>query len=943
MITEETSEQMIEKIKEDIKKIFENDSSGHDYWHSMRVYSNAMKIMASEDAGKEVDRRIVALASILHDVDDKKLFNTDNYENARRIMTERNIDDATQQKVINIIKEVSFRGTENVIPDSLEGKIVQDADRLDAMGAIGIARTFAFGGSKGRQIYNPEIKPKDYMSAAEYLEGEGTSINHFHEKLFKLKELMNTKTAKIFAEEKDKIMHNFLDEFEKEWDVIENKKRKKIQLIKRDGNILYYGSNSKWLRGLIKKDANRVLEDMSEEEIKKVEDKFKEKLKEVNKEILSNDEWRKYLSEAMKDYPKALNSFLSSYQETNAEYFEEICNEIYKLDKVGDRSTGSVDSTLSSSKRGLVVDAIEKNIYRNFHLTDEQKEAYNEGYIYIHDMGHRRDSINCCLFDMETVLNDGFEMGETWYEEPKTLREAFDVIGSVSLNAAAQIYGGFTIPQIDELLVKYAKKSFDVYMKKYKEKGINKTLAEELAYDDIEEDFKAGFFSLEEKFNSIISPRGDYPFITITFGLGEDIFAQMATKAALEVRRNGHGKEGYKRPVLFPKLVFLFDKELHGKDGRLYSLFQAAIDCSSKVMYPEYLSLTGEKGIVSKVYKKYKDHKNYDKVISPMCCRAFLTEWFKRGGEKPEDEEDEPVFIGRFNIGVVSLNLPMILAKSRKKETDFYEELDYYLELVRQIHISTYEFLAKKKASTNPLAFMQGGLYGGHLDREDTIEPLLKSATASFGFTALNELQRLYNGKSLVEDGEFALEVMKHINKKTLEFQESDHIQYSVYGTPAESLCGRQVEKFREKYGVIKNVSDRDYFSNSFHCHVSEEITPIQKQDYESRFWDLADGGKIQYIRFTAPHNKEALESIVLHAMDLGLYEGINMSLAYCNQCGYEWKNDGKERPASCPNCKKSEMTIIERMCGYIAYTRVHGMTRLNSAKMAEISDRVSM
>lgn len=411
----------------------------------------------------------------------------------------------------------------------------------------------------------------------------------------------------------------------------------------------------------------------------------------------------------------------------------------------------------------------------------------------------------------------------------------------------------------------------------------------------------------------------------------------MAVKAALDVRKEGHGRSNHKKPVLFPKLVFLFDKNLHTKGKELYHLFLAAIECSSKVMYPEYLSLTGEKGIVSEVYQKY------GKVISPMCCRAFLSKWFEKGGETPLDDNDEPVFVGRFNIGVVSLNLPMILAKSREEKTDFYDELDKYLQLAREIHISTYKFLSKKKAYTNPLAFMQGGLYGGHLKRDDTIEPLLKSATASFGFTALNELQRLFNGKSLVEDGEFALDVIHYINHKTQEFQKEDHIQYSVYGTPAESLCGRQVKQFREKYGIIENVSDREYFSNSFHCHVSEEITPIEKQEYEVRFWDYANGGKIQYIRFTNPYNTKALEAIVLHAMELGLYEGINMSLSYCNHCGYEWTNDGTDRPEVCPKCKATEMTVIERMCGYIAFTKVHGESRLNPAKMAEISDRISM
>ncbi len=927
----------IELLKSEVKKIFEEDASGHDFGHTVRVYNNAMKIADN----MECDKELVALASLLHDVDDEKLFKTADYANARRIMNTLGVDKDIQQKIVDIISQVSFKGNESTVPTTIEGCITQDADRLDAIGAIGIARTFAYGGSKGHKIYDPAINPNMNMSGKEYLKGDGTSLNHFYEKLFLLKDMMNTEYAKELANKRDLVMHSFVDEFNREVsdarELGKDKDKGRFLLLTREGKINYYSKTSAWMKKLIKIAANRVLYDIRDEEIEKINEDFFEGLKTKGKNMFTSIEWRAELSLAMKDYKEVLSAFLSAHKGENANYFEEICDELNKIEKAGDKSNGSVDSSLCSSKRALIVDAVEKVIYRNYHLTDEQKEAYNAGYIYIHDMGHRRDSINCCLFDMENVLNGGFEMGEMWYEEPKTLAEAFDVIGSVALNGAAQIYGGFTIPQIDEILVKYAKKSRELYISNYKKYGVDDSVADKMADDMIEEDFKNGFFSLEEKFNSIISPRGDYPFITITFGIGRDKYAQMATKAALNVRKTGHGTEGHKKPVLFPKLVFLFDEKLHKKGGELYSLFMSAIECSSKVMYPEYLSLTGEKGIVSHVYKKY------GKVISPMCCRAFLTEWFREGKTKPKDENDEPVFIGRFNFGVISLNIPMILAKSMEEKTDFYEELDYYLEIARQIHISTYKFLAKKKAHTNPLMFMQGGLYGGTLGRDDDIEPLLESATASFGFTALNEVQRLKNGKSLVEDGQFALDTLKHINDKVKEFQEEDNIQYSVYGTPAESLCGRQLEKFREKFGIIENVSDREYFSNSFHCHVSEDIDPIEKQEYESRFWDLADGGKIQYIRFTVPHNVEALEAIVTHAMELGLYEGINMSLAYCNNCGFEWRNDGKERPTLCPECKDSEMTMIERMCGYIAYTRVHGTTRLNKAKMAEIGDRISM
>ena len=304
----------------------------------------------------------------------------------------------------------------------------------------------------------------------------------------------------------------------------------------------------------------------------------------------------------------------------------------------------------------------------------------------------------------------------------------------------------------------------------------------------------------------------------------------------------------------------------------------------------------------------------------------------------PADDKDEPIFVGRFNIGAVSLHLPMILAKARQESKDFYEVLDYYLQLIRNLHIRTYAYLGEMRASTNPLAYCEGGFLHGHLGLHDKIKPLLKYATASFGITALNELQMLYNKKSLVEDGQFALEVMEHINQKINEFKEADGNLYAIYGTPAESLCGLQVKQFRKKYGIIEGVSDREYVSNSFHCHVSEAITPIQKQDLEGRFWELLNGGKIQYVKYPVSYNTDAVRTLVRRAMELGFYEGVNLSLSYCDDCGHE-----ELEMDVCPKCGSRNLTKIDRMNGYLSYSRVHGETRLNDAKMAEIAERKSM
>ena len=276
---------------------------------------------------------------------------------------------------------------------------------------------------------------------------------------------------------------------------------------------------------------------------------------------------------------------------------------------------------------------------------------------------------------------------------------------------------------------------------------------------------------------------------------------------------------------------------------------------------------------------------------------------------KPLNDDDEPIFEGRFNMGAISLHLPMILAKAQQENKDFYEVLNYYLELIRNLHKRTYNFLGEKKASTNPIGFMQGGFLGGTLQADEKIKPLLAPMTMSFGITALNELQELYNGKSLVEDGQFAIEVMEYINNKVNEFKEEDKILYAIYGTPAESLCGLQVEQFRNKYGVVENVSDKPYVSNSFHCHVTEDITPIQKQDLEERFWNLFNGGKIQYCKYPISYNKEAIKTLVRRAMDKGFYEGINLSLAYCESCGYEQLDMDV-----CPKCGSDLITKIDRI-----------------------------
>lgn len=704
----------------------------------------------------------------------------------------------------------------------------------------------------------------------------------------------------------------------------------------------------------VNKSASRVMVELTNDDYKRIIDLVWDEL--IADDIDENttctvEELHNAVESALDEFnPKIAKSYKDyrNYKKEFVHMMDDVFTKSQAIRYIGDKSNANTDSALVATKRSLIFNELNKNLYRKFFMTRDELQACKDGYIYIHDQSARLDTINCCLFRVGEVMKGGFEMGNVWYNEPNSLDTAFDVMGDIILSTAAQQYGGFTVPEVDKILEPYAEKSYQKYYKEFFEvfdsdidgvyvdafstsEHLIEEKACEYATNKVKRDFEQGWQGIEYKLNTVGSSRGDYPFVTMTFGLSTTKFGKMASITFLNVHKEGQGKAGNKKPVLFPKLVFLYDENLHGPGKVNEDVFNAGIECSMKTMYPDWLSLTGE-GYVPSMYKKYGT------VVSPMGCRAFLSPWYEKGGIEPEDENDKAIFEGRFNLGVVSLHLPMILAKAQRESRDFYEVLDYYLEMIRNIHKRTYDYIGEMKASTNPLAYCEGGFLNGYLKPDEKIRSILKPMTLSFGITALNELQELYNKKSLVEDGKFAVDVMKYINKKITQFKHEDGLLYAIYGTPAESLCGLQVEQFRKMYGIVKGVSDREYVSNSFHCHVTEDITPIQKQDLENRFWNLFNGGKIQYVRYPINYNREAVVTLIRRAMKMGYYEGVNLALSYCEHCGYEELNMDM-----CPKCGSEDITKIDRMNGYIGYTRVHGDTRYNNAKMAEIAERRSM
>lgn len=634
------------------------------------------------------------------------------------------------------------------------------------------------------------------------------------------------------------------------------------------------------------------------------------------------------------------------YKTTYARTFEQLRQDADDVLRLGDRENANYDSSLVSTKGSLIKGYLTKSLYKQFYLSGKEKALIERGDIYIHDL---RDMIlgciNCCLFDIGHVLKNGFEMSNVQYSEPKTVLSALQVIGDITLVATAQQFGGFTLPELDKVLLPYVMKSLAAARHKYADLGLDADTIARVTARDVERELEQGFQSLELKLNTVPCSRGDFAFTTITFGQWDPAkfseeerhWLMKISSIMLQVRRNGHGKDG--KPVVFPKLVYLYDEKQIAEDKASSELLDEAVKTSAQCMYPDYLSLSSENGSVSEIFQKY------GAITSPMGCRAFLSLW--------QNEAGEAITIGRCNIGAVSLNLPIILKLAQLRHpdswrTDFWRILDERLEFIRAFFKKRYDIIRNQKCSSNPLAFTQGGFYEGTKSPDDRVGDLVRYMTASFGITALDEATYLWSGQRLVEEGgDFSASVLRHLKEKLQTFKEEDGYLYAIYGTPAESLCAtqaRQYDRFCADEGV-DNVFRHtehyspEYFTNSFHVNVTEDITPFEKQDREFIDFHLCEGGHIQYVRLDNPENFAAVKAVIARGMKKGFYQGVNFDSAYCGDCGQHSTNV----LFKCPHCGSENLSVISRVCGYLGYSNVNGMSRMNDGKMAEIRNRRSM
>ena len=694
----------------------------------------------------------------------------------------------------------------------------------------------------------------------------------------------------------------------------------------------------------IRKSASRVFVDLTDEDCEKVSDWVYSHLTEnIPVKTLHN------LVECALDecnFKRVAESYRAfrNYKHDIKEIWEAVQLKEIELDSQPDHSNANCNSQLVSTKGILTYGEFLKESYMRFFLTPEERKAVKEGFIYPHDMKDRYRTYNCCLLNVGRIMKGGFTLENMPYTEPGSVAAAIAVASDIISVTAGNQYGGLTWPQVDEDLSYYCQKSYNFYIKEYshiiEDAGctVDPRKADAYAYRKVKREIQQGYQGIEHTFNSVSSCRGDFPFISFSFGNGTDRWSKLVSTTILETRMGGQGKPGGKTPVLFPKLIFTYRDEIHGEGGISEDLFDLAAKCSKDTMYPDFLSL--DAGYVGQMYKKT------GKIITMMGCRACLS---------PDYNEQGELLINRCNMGVISLNLPMFYQKAKLENKTFYEVFDYYFELARQINLRTIEYLKRKlKGASSPLAFMEGGFDDGYLGPNDSVAPVLKHSTISFGYGGLSELQTLYNKDHNIEthyfeDCDFAKDVMTYFNDKVEEIKKEDNVLYAIYGTPGESWLPRACEQFIAKYGEVDGVTDKGFFSNSFHINVDEDVTPIEKIDFENQFFPLSKGGSICHVKIPsiADEMMPGVKAIIRHAMKIGNYQSVNHASNRCTDCGHHWIGDDSmpyEENYRCPVCGSMNTVGTRRMNGYLGYSKtILGVNKFNDGKIKEFKLRKNL
>ncbi|HGF7497542.1 TPA: anaerobic ribonucleoside-triphosphate reductase [Enterococcus faecium] len=583
------------------------------------------------------------------------------------------------------------------------------------------------------------------------------------------------------------------------------------------------------------------------------------------------------------------------------------------------------DSNVFNTQRDLTAGIVGKSIGLKMsppHIAN----AHQKGDIHYHDLDYHpyTPMTNCCLIDFKGMLNNGFKIGNAEVESPKSIQTATAQISQIIANVASSQYGGCSADRTDELLAPFAELNYKKHLKDAEEWIDSPERQKEYAKAKTKKDIFDAMQSLEYEINTLFTSNGQTPFTSLGFGLGENWFEREIQKAILQIRINGLGSE--KRTAIFPKLIFTLKKgvNLNPEDPN-YDIKQLALECATKRMYPDIL--------------------NYDKIVEltgsfkvPMGCRSFLQGW--------KDENGQEVNVGRMNLGVVTLNLPRIAIESKGDQNKFWQLLSDRLEIMKDALLYRVERCKEAIPANAPILYMYGA-FGKRLSRTDSVNELFKNrrATVSLGYIGLYEVASAFFGGEWETNPEakaFTLDIVKELKANADAWGDEYGYHFSVYSTPSESLTDRFCRLDTEKFGIIENITDKEYYTNSFHYDVRKNPTPFEKLEFEKDYPKYCSGGFIHYCEYPMlQQNPKALEAVWDFAYDKIGYLGTNTPIDHCYQCGFEGDFKPTERGFECPECGNHDpktCDVVKRTCGYLGNPQARPMVH---GRHKEISSRV--
>ncbi|HER8336402.1 TPA: anaerobic ribonucleoside-triphosphate reductase [Streptococcus pyogenes] len=583
------------------------------------------------------------------------------------------------------------------------------------------------------------------------------------------------------------------------------------------------------------------------------------------------------------------------------------------------------DSDVFNTQRDLTAGIVGKSIGLKM-LPSHVANAHQKGDIHYHDLDYSpyTPMTNCCLIDFKGMLANGFKIGNAEVESPKSIQTATAQISQIIANVASSQYGGCTADRIDEFLAPYAELNFKKHMADAK-KWIVETERESYAFEKTQKDIYDAMQSLEYEINTLFTSNGQTPFTSLGFGLGTSWFEREIQKAILTIRINGLGSEH--RTAIFPKLIFTVKRGLNLEpDSPNYDIKTLALECATKRMYPDMLS--------------------YDKIIdltgsfkSPMGCRSFLQGW--------KDENGQDVTSGRMNLGVVTLNLPRIAMESNGDMDKFWELFNERMLISKDALIYRVERVTEAKPANAPILY-QYGAFGKRLEKTGNVNDLFKNrrATVSLGYIGLYEVASVFYGGQWEGNPDakaFTLSIVKAMKQACEDWSDEYGYHFSVYSTPSESLTDRFCRLDTEKFGIVTDITDKEYYTNSFHYDVRKSPTPFEKLDFEKDYPEAgASGGFIHYCEYPVlQQNPKALEAVWDYAYDRVGYLGTNTPIDKCYNCQFEGDFTPTERGFTCPNCGNNDpktVDVVKRTCGYLGNPQARPMV---NGRHKEISARV--